>query len=73
MVAEPTSSRKRSDEELAKIANMVVQGLLPQLQKPNSDDRKEQKEERNRVVLDEKNSGGWKLLRRCVSIQDVDV
>eukprot|EP00973_Karenia_brevis_P088596 12285010-Karenia_brevis.AAC.1 len=34
MVAEPDPSRVRSDEEIAKIVSMVVQGLLPQLQRP---------------------------------------
>eukprot|EP00973_Karenia_brevis_P089170 12365266-Karenia_brevis.AAC.1 len=50
MVAE----RQRSDEEIAKLVSMVVQGFLPQLQKPSIDEKKEVKEERSRVILDEK-------------------
>eukprot|EP00973_Karenia_brevis_P087017 12068536-Karenia_brevis.AAC.1 len=47
MVAEPN----RSDEEIAKIVSMVVQGLLPQLQKPSSEERREVKEERGEVAV----------------------
>eukprot|EP00973_Karenia_brevis_P025262 3484596-Karenia_brevis.AAC.1 len=50
MVAE----RNRSDEEIAKIVSMVVQGLLPQLQRPSSEERKESRDERPKVILDEK-------------------
>eukprot|EP00973_Karenia_brevis_P048091 6673027-Karenia_brevis.AAC.1 len=54
MVAELALSKKRSDEELAKIVSMVVQAVMPQLQRSSSDDSKEQKEGRSKVVLDEK-------------------
>eukprot|EP00973_Karenia_brevis_P064806 9001119-Karenia_brevis.AAC.1 len=54
MVAEQVQSRMRSDEEIAKIVSMVVEGLLPQLQKPKSKEKKEVREERSKVVLDEK-------------------
>eukprot|EP00973_Karenia_brevis_P026495 3656151-Karenia_brevis.AAC.1 len=54
MVAEAGSSRRRSDEELAKIVSMVVQSLLPQLQQPSNSNKKEQLEDRSSVVLDEK-------------------
>eukprot|EP00973_Karenia_brevis_P016387 2244818-Karenia_brevis.AAC.1 len=55
MVAEPDPSRVRSDEEIAKIVSMVVQGLLPQLQRPQYESsRRETGEDRRRVCLDEK-------------------
>eukprot|EP00973_Karenia_brevis_P012265 1664918-Karenia_brevis.AAC.1 len=50
MVAE----RSRSDEEIAKIASMVVQGLFPQLQKTGQDDKREEKEFKTKEILDEK-------------------
>eukprot|EP00973_Karenia_brevis_P004469 612430-Karenia_brevis.AAC.1 len=50
MVAE----RSRSDEDIAKIVSMVVQGLLPQLQKTSPEDKREEKEFKTKVILDEK-------------------
>eukprot|EP00973_Karenia_brevis_P015779 2160582-Karenia_brevis.AAC.1 len=50
MVAE----RSRSDEEIAKIVSMVVQGLIPQLKKPGSDDKGEEREFKPKVILEEK-------------------
>eukprot|EP00973_Karenia_brevis_P094854 12424526-Karenia_brevis.AAC.1 len=48
-------SKKRSDEEIARIVSVVVQAVMPQIQRPSSDDRSEQSEHRSKVVLDEKN------------------
>eukprot|EP00973_Karenia_brevis_P070641 9820904-Karenia_brevis.AAC.1 len=50
MVAE----RSRSDEDISKIVSMVVQALLPQLQKTGQDDKREEKEFKAKVALDEK-------------------
>eukprot|EP00973_Karenia_brevis_P001046 142955-Karenia_brevis.AAC.1 len=52
-------SKKRSDEEIARIVSMVVQAVMPQIQRPSSEGRSEQSEQRSRVVLDEKHLGGW--------------
>eukprot|EP00973_Karenia_brevis_P088504 12272394-Karenia_brevis.AAC.1 len=57
MVAERDLTRKRSDEELARVVTMVVQSMLPQLQQQGSSSigKKEESDERKkRIVLDEK-------------------
>eukprot|EP00973_Karenia_brevis_P077646 10790305-Karenia_brevis.AAC.1 len=54
MVAELVMSKKRSDEEIARIVSMVVQAVMPQIKGPRSSDRGEQSEQRSKVVLDEK-------------------
>eukprot|EP00973_Karenia_brevis_P015958 2181849-Karenia_brevis.AAC.1 len=55
MVAEPDPSRVRSDEAIAKIVSMVVQGLLPQLQRPQyGSSSRETVDDSRGVCLDEK-------------------
>eukprot|EP00973_Karenia_brevis_P015797 2162387-Karenia_brevis.AAC.1 len=48
MIAELALSKKRSDEELAMIVSMVVQAVMPQIQRSSSDDSKEQNEGRSK-------------------------
>eukprot|EP00973_Karenia_brevis_P055252 7682285-Karenia_brevis.AAC.1 len=55
MVAEQDKSRERSDEEIAQIVSLVVQGLLPQMQRmQHPGGRVETVDESKKARLDEK-------------------